>query len=57
MTGDREKWVWTPDMLEVVKGTVELTPDEERRVEERLEADAFDPGEDDYSDWFSGANR
>jgi hypothetical protein len=57
MSGDRENWVWQPDMLEVVEGTVELTPEEERRVEELLEEAHFDVGEDDYGDWHSGADQ
>jgi hypothetical protein len=36
---------------------VELTPDEERDVDRRLEAEAFDIGPDDYGDWHSGADR
>jgi hypothetical protein len=53
MSGDREKYVWHPDMLERVEGSVELTPEEERHVEELLEEAHFDVGEDDYGDWFS----
>jgi hypothetical protein len=37
--------------------TVELTPEDERDVDRRLEADHFDVGEDDYGDWFSGGDR
>jgi len=44
---DRDKWVWKPDMVEVVKGTVEVTADDEREVDRRLEADHFDVGLDD----------
>jgi hypothetical protein len=32
----------------------ELTPEEERHVEELLEDAHFDVGEDSYGDWFSG---
>jgi hypothetical protein len=61
MTGDRDKWVWQPgdvevyqpDVLDRTEGTVELTPEEERHVEELLEEAHFDVGEDDYGDWFS----
>jgi len=49
---DREKYVWQPGMLEVTKGTVELTPEEERRVEERLESAAFDVGLDDNDGFY-----
>ena len=51
MTGDRERFVWQPDMLEVTKGTVEVTPEDEREGDRRLEADHFDVGLDD-SDGF-----
>jgi hypothetical protein len=53
----RERFTWIPDMLEVTEGTVEVTPADEREVDRRLEADHFDPGEDDYGDWYSGADR
>ena len=75
----RERFTWTPDMLQRVDGLepcqqvphephddehgscpgyrLQLTPNEERQVEGRLEAAHFDVGEDDYGDWFSGADR
>jgi hypothetical protein len=56
MTGP-EKWVWQPGMLEVTEGTVEVTPEDEREVDRRLEDEHFDPGEDDYGDWHSGADQ
>ena len=52
MTGDREKWVWKPgdvevyqpDVLDRTEGTVELTPEEERHVEELFGEAHFDVG-------------
>jgi hypothetical protein len=42
MSGDREKYVSRPDMLERVDGSVELTPEEERHVEELQHLDHAD---------------
>ena len=47
---DRERFVWGPDDLEV-------TPADEREADQRLEAEHYDPGEDDYGDWHSGVDR
>jgi hypothetical protein len=52
MSADGERFVWRPGMLERVEGTVELTPADERRVDELLEEEAFDVGRDD-NDGFS----
>jgi hypothetical protein len=58
MSGDRrERFVWQEGELEQEAGTVELTPEEEREVDRRLEEAAFDVGEDTYGDWFSGPDR
>jgi len=46
----RDRFVWQP-------GDLEVTPEDEREVDRRLEAAAFDPGEDDYGDWHSGVDR
>jgi hypothetical protein len=43
-----EKYVWQP-------GDLEVSPEDEREVDRRLEEEHFDPGEDDYGDWHSGS--
>ena len=48
----RERFTWQPGMLEVTEGTVELTPEEERRAEEGLEAAHYDPGLDDNDGFY-----
>ena len=59
LEGFAGRFVWTADDLIVSQpeDTDELTPEEEHDVERRLEAAHFDVGEDDYGDWFSGADR
>jgi hypothetical protein len=48
-----------PEVAALYVGGLDFTgyPADELRVEERLEANYFDPGEDDYGDWFSGADQ
>jgi hypothetical protein len=41
----------------VAAGDLEVSPEDEREVDRRLEDELFDLGEDDYGDWHSGADR
>jgi hypothetical protein len=49
---DRERFVWQRGIVERVEGTVEPTPEDEREVDRRLEAAAFDLGLDDNDGFY-----